>query len=507
MKILKSNSWPLVRFIAPAYPEDNIFSRSKISPLGLVSVATAANKMDGLRVEIIDENNYRGPCDENGLPDHEKLQKENPASVVGVYCGLTCTMNRVYELSKFYHARGVINIAGGWHAHYCPEEALNNNFDIVVHGDGENAIQQILNVFQNDGEIADIPGISFWENNKQITNSPLMIELPDLSVWPYPDFGLIRYPKKINVYPISHIRGCQMNCEFCSVKGEPRWVDPQHVFNVVSWLVDTRKAKKFFIVDDRLEGNNKSIGRFFELIADKYGSRLKFTVQIRLETAKDIEFLEKMKRAGVRTVCIGYESPIKEDLEAMNKGYSVGHMVEWTKILRRYFWVHGMFIFGYPNKQKSALSAKVMAKRYRKFISDAKVSSVQLLKPVPLVGTELRARLEREDRIFSLDVLPWYKYDGNYVCFMPDNMSKKELQEFPIDLMKWFYNSGSFLRIPLRTVVFPVHYLIKGWQHWYYGWKNNVVKYGAHLLIKRWQRRQDTEAFLAKLESSKTKTK
>ncbi|MDI6821221.1 MAG: hypothetical protein QMD65_03575, partial [Patescibacteria group bacterium] len=238
MKLLRNKEWPLIRFVAPVFPEVNIFSKSakKTTPLGPINVATSANKVWGWRVEVIDENNYDGPRDEKGLPDHERLQKENPASVAGFYCGLSSTMDRAFELTEFYHNQGTINLAGGWHAHYCPEEVLNHHADIVVHGDGEIVIQQILAALMRDETINNIPGISFWENNQQKFNPPAMLQVPNLSDLPYPDFGLLRYAKKMKIYPISRVRGCNRNCEFCSVKGKPRWVSPRYMLQLVKWL-------------------------------------------------------------------------------------------------------------------------------------------------------------------------------------------------------------------------------------------------------------------------------
>lgn len=500
LKLLENHAWPLVRFIAPAYPEVNIFSGSRIIPLGLVNVATCASKIWGWRVEIIDENNYRGLCDKKGLPDHKKLQEKNPASVVGFYCGMTSTMDRVFELSKFYHEQDACNIGGGWHAHFCPEEVLNHNFDVVVHGEGETAIRNLLNALKYQNELTKIPGISFWDNGITRRNLPEQLELLNLSDLPYPDFGLVKYAGKIRTYPIGRVRGCRMNCEFCSVKGKPRWASPEYVFNVVKWLVDTRGAKHFFIVDDRLEENRGGIFSFFKMIGDEYGSRLGFTIQIRLETAKDIELLEVMSKASVRTVCVGFESPIAEDLKAMRKGLVPQKMVEWTLTLRKYFWVHGMFIFGYPNKEPSTLSVPEAVKRYKSFIREARISSIQILHPVPIVGTELRVRLEREGRIFPLELVPWKHYDGNFVCFRPNNMSVEELQDTPIKLMNWFYSRWSVLRIPSRTLIFPFHYLVTGWHHWHDGWLRDVVKYGGRRILVKWLKRHGNANFILKLE-------
>lgn len=501
MKLQGNGKWPLARFIAPAYPAPNIFSGSKITPLGLVNVAASANTLWGWRVEIIDENNYNGPRNESGLPDHARLQKEDPAAVVGFYCGLTSTMNRAFALFEYYRAQGAVIIAGGTHATFCPEEVLAKGCDIVVRGEGERVIRDILETLQSDADLTYInPGISFRMDGKTEHNPPATLEIPDLNASPYPDFGLIRYARKIRTYPVSRVRGCRMNCEFCSVKGAPRFASPEHVFNLIRWLVDTRGARKFFFVDDRLEEYREGLLALLRLISRKYGNRLTFTVQIRLETAKDGELLEAMSRAGVRTVCIGYESPIAEDLKAMRKGLTPQKMVGWSLILRRYFWVHGMFIFGYPNKETSTLSVPEMVKRYKRFIRKARISSIQVLHPVPLVGTELRERLEREGRIFPLSVASWSRYDGSFACFQPDNMTIAELQETPIQLMKWFYSSWSFLRIPYRTLIFPLHYLVAGWHHWYDGWYRDIVKYGGHRLILRWQRRQRGVDYASELE-------
>jgi radical SAM superfamily enzyme YgiQ (UPF0313 family) len=499
----------LIRFIVPAFPEVNIFTRQakKTTALGPIAIATVANKLKGWRVEVIDENNYRGPRNCQGLPDHLVLQEENPAQVIGFYCGLTSTMERVWELAEFYHQEKVFAIAGGWHAHYCPEETLKHNIDVVIHGDGEPVIQQILTFFGERKSLEDIPGISLLKNGQLKTNLPGFLEALDLNDLPYPDFGLVKYAK-IKIYPIGRIRGCSMNCEFCSVKGKPRWACAEYLFDTVTWLVETRRARQFFIVDDRLEEDIQGTIEFFRMIAEKYGSRLYFTVQIRLEAAGNTELLEIMKKAGVRIVCIGYESPIDEDLRAMRKGYLSSEMLEWTKILRRYFWVHGMFIVGYPSKEKkSSISAKETVKRFKKFIRKASLDTIQILLPGPIVGSDLRQRLEREGKIFPLELAPWSKYDGSYPCFRPDNMTLREFQEIPLKLMGKFYNPLSFIRILLRTIVFPIDYFIRGWKNWYRDWDRDVIKYGGYLLIQRWRKKQKSNGFIERLERYLSKPK
>jgi len=489
-----------VRIIIPAFPAINVFSvqARRTTALGPIMVATAINSCGGFRVEVIDENNFRGPRDKNGLPDHSVLQDKSPASVVGFYCGLTSTMGRVWELAKFCHQQQVFTLAGGWHAHYRPEETLEHNIDVVIHGDAELVVHEVINALVNGNHLGKIPGISFKADGEIQTNEPNMLEIKDLDRFPYPDFGLLRWAR-VKTYPIGRIRGCSKNCEFCSVKGEPRHASGQHLFNTVRWLVETRKARRFFIVDDRLEEDLEGTIEFFERIYREYGNRLCFSVQIRLETAKNIPLLEIMKKAGVRYVCVGYESPIDEDLKTMHKGYTASRMIEWTKILRRYFWVHGMFIVGYPPKKPGhSIVPKGIVRIYRKFIREARIESIQISLPVPLVGTGLRERLG--EKVFPLSRVPWKFYDGTYPCFRPDNMTPEELQWIGIKLMRGFYRKISMIKVGLRTIIFPIDFFIRGWSQWRRGWTREIINFSGHLLVRRWLRRQKDREFIERLK-------
>ncbi|MBU2634860.1 hypothetical protein KJ841_00090 [Patescibacteria group bacterium] len=508
IKTIDKNDWPLFRMIIPAFPEINIFTRQarKTTALGPIMVATAANKLWRWRVEIIDENNNRkGPRDSNGLPDHAVLQKERPATAVGFYCGLTSTMLRVWELAEFYHQQKVFTIAGAWHAHYCPEETLNHNIDVVVHRDAERVIQQILSNLGKEKFLENIPGISFLENGEFKTDTSEIVQVlgldPNLSNLPFPDFGLLRYAK-IKLYPISRIRGCSGNCEFCSVNEKPHWACAKHLFETVKWLVETRNAKEFFLVDDSLKEDLDGTVESFKMITNEYGNRLDISIQLWLKIAENTEFLQTARRAGVRTACIGVESPIDEDLKAMRKGYTSSKMLEWLKILQRYVKTHIMLIAGYPLEERNVfLSAKEIVKRFRRFIHKAHPDSVHVMLPGPGVGTPLRRRLEKEGRLFPQSIVPWSKYDGRFVCFRPSNMTVRELQEMPFKIMGRFYNRWSSIRIAIRTIIFPLDYIVRGWKNWHRDWVRDVVKFGGYLLMEKWKAKQQTDEFIEKLEN------
>ena len=316
-------------------------------------MATAVHEMEGWDVEVIDENNYQrsAPRNESGLPDHETLQKLRPADVVGFYGGLTSTILRVYELARFYRERGVPTLAGG--QHFIEEniaEALHNGIDVVVMGEAEETIKELLYAFEGRLHREDIKGIAYL-NNDQVVQTEEREPLTDFDHLPLPDFSLVRYAK-IRIFPVGRVRGCGMDCEFCTVKGKPRYATPERLMAQITSLYETFGAKHFFIVDDLFGQDRLETLRFCRLLQDyQIGIKKRFelTVQIRLDKAKDMEMLRAMRDAGVDVVAIGFESPIPEELKAMDKHLKPEDMISLSRVFYQAgFLIHGMFIFGYP---------------------------------------------------------------------------------------------------------------------------------------------------------------
>jgi len=515
---------PLFRIVAPVFPGVNVYSyvAKRTTALGPVMVATCAAMSPRWRVEVIDENNFRGPKGKDGLPDHAVLQRDNPASVVGFHCSLTSTMSRVWELADLYKSQGTSTIAGGWHAHYCPEETLRHNIDLVVHGDGEPVILEILRNYAGARPLfSQVRGCSFLIDNQVKHNSQeefCLLQIPDMSdalvtlrnqvldldALPLPDFSHVLY-SRVRVYPVCRIRGCSMNCEFCSVRGEACCASPMHLMRTVDRLVQTRNAKKFFLVDDRAEEDLEGTIEFFYILAKKKGKKRIFAVQMRLEAADNMRLRDAMRRAGVRMVCIGYESPVASELRSMQKGLLPNSMAELSRAWNKYFRVHGMFMVGYPlkNSQPSA-RPKETVRAYKQFIRRAglRAGTIQILVAGPVPGSKLRERLERENRLLPLD----YRYcDGSFVLFKPIGLTVRELQGIPIKIMKWFYSPMHFWWMVLRIIVFPVDVPIRGWEKWKTGWWRKVIHWIGSRLVKKWLATRECEVFLKKVrECEKT---
>jgi radical SAM superfamily enzyme YgiQ (UPF0313 family) len=507
-----------LRLVVPAFPAFNIYSRiaRKTTALGPVCVATAVHEMEGWDAEVIDENNLGryGPRDSRGGADHELLQKQRPADVVGFYGGLTSTAPRLYELARSYKQQGVVTIAGG--QHFVGEntaEALRNGIDYVVFGEGEKAIRELLEMIQGRRDAGTVKGIAYLESGS-VVRTPGREPLTDFDELPYPDFSLVRYAK-IVIFPVERIRGCCMNCEFCTVKGKPRCASADRLLANISCLVETHNARQFFIVDDLFGQQRDETVRFCQMFADyqqRIGKKMEVTVQIRLDKAKDPELLAAMRHTGIKYVAIGFESPIDEELKAMNKAINSREMLSLVRVFHQFgFLVHGMFIFGYPLAEPISfrMPVKERVRRFRSFIRKGKIDTVQVLLPVPLPGTGLRRRLEQQNRIYALQDVGWEYYDGNFPLFEPDNpMTAEEIQEAGKQIMRRVYRFRHVLYVAANILLFPsiafyLHNLRLGWGRWYRSWRNNLIRFGGWITMRKWTADFGKGDFLQRLQAAR----
>jgi radical SAM superfamily enzyme YgiQ (UPF0313 family) len=334
--------------------------------------------------------------------------------------------------------------------------------------------------------------------------------ITDFDRLPLPDFGLLRYAK-FSLYPVGWVRGCNMNCEFCTVKGKQRASSVERVVEQISTLLEKRGARHFFIIDDLFGHNRGETLRLCAQLAQYQkvvGTRLDITVQVRLDQAKDAEFLQAMRTAGINMVCIGFESPIAEELNAMNKRIRPKEM---RLLTNRYhkagFLVHGMFIYGYPLPEGASLymSPKQRVRRFRSFIRKTRLDTIQVLLPVPLPGTELTNRLASRKRIFPRTCVGWEYYDGNFPLFEPDTpLNPKDLQVAIGKIMGRFYRfrymfaiAGNVLLFP--AMIFSLWNIRFGWSKWYRAWRNNIVRFGGWIILRHWRSDYKKGKFTEKL--------
>jgi len=523
--------------VIPQYPYINVYSKITMPPYGALTIATIVNNMPGWQAELVDENNCTLPelgifKAADALPD-----------IVGIYVGLTSICLRAYRIAQHYQKLGVPIIVGGAHVDALPEEPLENGATIVVHGEGEQTIQELLPLLTKGGNLKDISsveGISFLKDGKCFT-TPRRQPILNLDIYPTPDISLLRYLKQpVQYLPISKTRGCRFQCEFCCVHkhlGTIHSRSADRVFEDIKIGLQNG-IKEIFCTDDNFVEDRDETLRLCKLLSEyrKTNAKYKITVQLRAEVAKDDKMLDAMWEAGIRSLCIGFESPCPNDLKAMKKGLNSDKMLEYARHLTSLgFYVHGMFIFGYPGEDGSLAagnSLRSSKEAFKRFVRRAKIDTLQVLKAVPLPGTKLAQRLKAMGKIFPLSEVNWEKYDGNWVVFDPGpNCTPSQLQKEGTSLMQWFYGkraitrqflcSASALFLPIwikRTArmrqTWEQRYQLRNIIIEWFGRikrevRNLECRIGGHILVSRWLKnfhRENFENTLRKITQSKLTT-
>lgn len=531
----------LFRLVIPKFPYFNVYSRIKMPPRGAVGVATTVTSVEGFKVEIIDENNFTGPL------DHGLIQKERPADVVGLYGGLTSTIPRLYEVASVYQGLGVPTIAGGNHINACVEEALSSGVDVAVMGEGEHTLPEVVRAISSGKELSTVSGISFERGGKIVyTPRRAPIQISDLDRLPYPDFSLIRDQKtRITLTPLGRTRGCNFVCEFCAVSqhlGHTRSSSPGYVMEEIVRSAENG-YKNFFVTDDNFAQERDSTAELCKMITEykrKTGQRLHFAVQVRADVARDEELLELMREAGVELLCIGYESPIEEDLKNMKKGLNLKKLDEYTQTLKRHgFYIHGMFILGYPtfkdSKCKLNMSMAERVERFWQFIKRNDIDTVQIVKPVPLPGTGLEKKLKDENRLYPISLVNYNKYDGNWLCFEPDSdIDPRDFMSQTEGIVRRFYNLWMFPRLLYQVPLYPLevgirflgkffggllrgsrmplgtrlkkslaHARLQSWRKF----RNLRLRLGGRIILEKWRQDFAREDFFGTLEKARVELK
>ena len=195
----------------------------------------------------------------------------------------------------------------------------------------------------------------------------------------------------------------------------------------------------------------------------------------------------------------------------MNKHLKPEDMIEMTKVFSHHgFLIHGMFIFGYPlpPEAKFSMSAMERVSYFKRFIRRAHIDTIQVLLAIPLPGTELTRRLEKDKRIFSRDILGWQYYDGNFPLFMPEApLTPEETLMAVRRITGAFYRFKEIFAVGFYTVSFPVlvfwlHNLGSGWRKWYRQWRNSVRRFGGWILFRNWLTQFKNDDFIQKLSDA-----
>ena len=319
-------------------------------------------------------------------------------------------------------------ILGGPHVSFADKEVLTEekSVDIVVRGEGEETLLEIVQQHQERRNLIKVSGITFRYDDQIIrcTDRPFIQNLDSL---PFPAYHYLPI-EKYRIYgkrflPIMTSRGCPFQCSFCVASqmfgAKFRARTPKNVVDELEWLKEKYGADGVSFHDDTLTLDKQRIIRICdEIINRKIG--LPWGCQTRVDTV-DREVLSKMRKANCNEVSFGVESGCQRILDAVKKRISIEQCEKAIKMAKE----EGLFvavstIIGYPGEtQESIIQTLDLIRRIEP-------DDAWLCIATPYPGTELRALIESMGWKISND---WTLYNTMNPVFENPRVSSDQLSK------------------------------------------------------------------------------
>jgi B12-binding domain/radical SAM domain protein len=279
--------------------------------------------------------------------------------------------DRIYQEVREVRERfenSVTIIGGGPHASARPMELLENGFDYVVIGEGEQTFPELLWHLMNNKDPIEINGVV----GETTQDCPIPRNLAPIDLDAHPPFAL-----GMNIVgPIEVTRGCPYSCKFCCTPfltgGRVR---NRSIDSVVHWLTQATEKSGFdrtwflspnalsyggrgrAVEEDRVERLLKAVTQVEGLKEVFFGS---FPSEVRPEFVTR-PILEMMRGyVANKTLQIGLQSSSNRVLKLANRHHSVEEGLEAiSAALDCGFIPHVDMIFGLPGETRRELHESI----------------------------------------------------------------------------------------------------------------------------------------------------
>jgi len=262
------------------------------------------------------------------------------ADMVG-FTGTTSQFNDACTLGKLAQNLDCLTVYGGSHASALPDECLKD-FDIVVVGEGEQALRSIITTGMIRGiiEFAKIDNID-------------ALPFPARELVPILDYPTRELKRFDGAY--THMmtgRGCSSQCIFCSspqMWGKPRLMSAERVFAEMMEVYEKYGIKNIHFQDDTFTLSKNRIYDLCTLIIDSQ-IEFKWSCQTRPDMVDGL-LLKTMAFGGCVQIEFGVESGDAKVLKNACKGYTKKQITKAFRLAHNAgITTYGFFVVGLPGE-------------------------------------------------------------------------------------------------------------------------------------------------------------
>ena len=338
------------------------------------------------------------------------LDNETP-STIGIY-GTLMTRRGVLDITAAAKTRGWRVIVGGPEPASYAREYLDAGADIVVEGEGELTLEELLAAYRLDRDAAlhAIDGIRFQNPDGSTTRTGSRTLISDLDSQPLPDRERIDIGKYVDVWRQHHgkgsvsiitARGCPYDCRWCSHSTYGKTHRRRSAANVadeVECLLGRYQPDMLWMADDVFTIHHGWIVRYAEEMKARR-LRIPFECITRADRL-NAKVADSLAELGCFRVWIGSESGSQRILDAMQRGVTVEQVRRAVELCRQRGIETGMFLmWGYEGEQLADIEETI--EHVKACLPDVFLTTVSY----PIKGTPYFDEIS--DRLVSMS--PWPK--------------------------------------------------------------------------------------------------
>src|SRR5271170_56385 len=337
--------------------------RKPYVPLGILYICSHLRNK-GFDVDVFDTTFSSWEA----LTDH--LRSTTP-SVLGIYANLM-TRKKVVEIVKVAGEAGWTTVVGGPEPGAYIQEYLDAGADVVVLGEGEVTMEELLLALRADSRSAlrSVKGIAFTEEDGQVFRTAPRPQLADLDAQPWPARDAINIRQYMQTWRDAHgkgslsfitARGCAYRCRWCSHQvfgATHRRRKPVQVVDEVEWLLSTYEPEMVWIADDVFTIHHGWL-RAYAAEMRRRGLRVPFECISRADRL-NAEAADLLAELGCFRVWIGSESGSQKLLDAMDRGVTVDQVQTSVTLFKARNIQTGMFLmWGYEGEELEDIEATI----------------------------------------------------------------------------------------------------------------------------------------------------
>jgi len=292
---------------------------------------------------------------------------------------LTTMREAAFRMQKMAKSYGLTIITCSSDSTDHHEKYLDNGADVVIKGEGEVTLLELINTLNEGNAIDDIKGIAYKEGSK-IKITPKRPVMQDLDQMPQPAWDLIdvneykkiwEFHNKTHYLNIATTRGCPYKCNWCAkpIYGQRyNSRSPLRVVNEIEYHVKNHQVIHFWMCDDIFGLKPGWVKEFRDELL-KRNLNIKFKIQSRSDLLLKEDNINDLVDAGLDEVWMGAESGSQKILDAMDKGITVGQIHESATLIKRKGVKLGLFIqYGYLGETKDDI--KLTIKMIKELVPD-----------------------------------------------------------------------------------------------------------------------------------------